>query len=113
MSQYGLISHSHPLQKKVTVTSIDHTDSPYTALADDHYISCDVSSGNITIKLPDAPEKGRIYRIKDSFGNSNLNYITIETVLATTQLDGELYKKINMNFESLSFIFNGTSWEIF
>jgi len=112
MSQYGKITDFES-ENIVNITSIDNTDSPYTALDSDYYISCDVSSGSVTIKLPDSPVIGRIYITKDSSGNSESNYITIESVSATVEIDGELSKIINMDFKSLNFIFNGQSWEIF
>jgi len=97
----------------INLTSIDNTDSPYTVLSTDCYISADVSAGTISILLPDAPSTGRVFYVKDSSGNAGANNITITTVGGVVTLDGLTSQLIISNFGSLNFIFNGTSYEVF
>lgn len=111
MSQYSRIN----LEPKniIEITSIDSADSPYVVLYADHYISCDVSSGVISVKLPDSPKTGHIFIIKDAAGNSSVNNITVTTVSGTVDIDGATSQIISMDYKSLNFIFNETSYEIF
>ncbi len=95
------------------ITALDNTDSPYTVLAADEYLSCDVSGGVLTIDLPDAPTTGRVIRIKDSGGDANTNNISVTTDGGAVTIDGETTFTMNTDFESISVIFNGTSYEVF
>lgn len=97
----------------INLTSIDDTDSPYTALSTDCYLSADVSSGVISILLPNAPTTGRVFYVKDVAGNAAANNITVTTVGGVVTIDGLTSQTIISNFGSLNFIFNGTSYEIF
>lgn len=55
----------------VTVTSIDDTDSPYTALITDQTIICDTTNGEVVVQLPAvASYIGKSWRIKRYGGNS-------------------------------------------
>lgn len=97
----------------VDITSIDNTDSPYIVLSTDEYLSCDVSLGVLTIQLPNAPTTGRVIIIKDSAGNCAANNITVTTVGGVVTIDGGTSFVMNTNYESISVIFNGTSYEVF
>lgn len=97
----------------ITITSLDNTDSPYTVLSTDVYMSCDVTSGVLTIELPDAPSTERVFYVKDAAGNSAANNITITTVGGVVTIDGATSFVMNTDFESVSLIFNGTSYEVF
>lgn len=96
-----------------TITALDNTDSPYTVLGTDQYLSCNVSAGVLTIDLPDAPATGRVFSIKDSGGNSNVNNITVTTTGGTVTIDGATTFVINSIYEAIDVIFNGTSYEVF
>jgi hypothetical protein len=96
-----------------TVTAIDNTDTPYTALSTDSYISVDASTSAITVRLPNAPLKGRVFMVKDSTGSAETNNITVTTVGGVVTIDGSTSYVINTNYNSNSFIFNGTSYEVF
>ena len=98
---------------ELNITSLDDTDSPYTVLSTDEYLSCDVSSGTLTIDLPDAPTTGRVVRIKDSTGNAATNNISVTTAGGVVTIDGVTTFTMNTNYESISVIFNGTSYEVF
>lgn len=95
------------------ITSLDNTDSPYVVLATDEYLSCDVSLGVLTIRLPDAPTTGRVIYIKDSSGNANSNNISVTTVGGVVTIDGVTTYTMNQNYQSISVIFNGSSYEVF
>lgn len=113
MSQQGLLTTDESAEIIVPITLIDNTDSPYTVLSTDYYMSCDVTSGDLTIELPNTPSNGKVFIVKDSAGNSTTNNITITTVGGNVEIDGETSRIISINFRSLNFIFNGTSYEVF
>lgn len=96
----------------LNITSLDDTDSPYTALATDYYLSCNVSAGVLTIDLPDAPTTGRVFIVKDSGGDAGANNITVTTVGGVVNIDGAATFVMNTAFEASNFIFNGTSYEV-
>lgn len=94
------------------VTALDDTDSDYTALASDYMFSCDVSGGVLTIDLPDAPDTGRTFVVKDIGGDANTNNITITTVGGVVTIDGAATFVMNTNYQSTTLIFNGTSYAV-
>jgi hypothetical protein len=94
-------------------TALDNTDSPYTILDTDYYLTCDVSSGVLTVDLPDAPPTGTVYIVKDSGGDAMTNNITVTTTGGVVNIDGATTYVMNTDYQSNSFLFNGTSWEIF
>ncbi len=96
-----------------TVTLLDDTDSPYTILTTDQYLSCDVSGGTLTVDLPDAPATGRVFSVKDSGGDAVSNNITVTTDGGAVTIDGATTFVMNSAYESVDVIFNGTSYEIF
>lgn len=57
------------------ITSIDNTDSPYTAVYDDWLILCDTTSGSITVTLPDPTNiSGKMFVVKKT---ASANSVTI------------------------------------
>lgn len=98
---------------EIPITSLDNTDSPYTVLTADKYLSCDVSLGVLTISLPNAPTTGRVIRIKDLAGNAGTNNISVTTVGGVVTIDGATTYTMNTDYQSISVIFNGTSYEVF
>lgn len=97
----------------LTYVGIAHTDSPYTVLTSDDYISCDVTSGVITAKLPNAPATGKVYIFKDKVGLAATSNITITTVGGSVDIDGATSFAMNTAYESISVIFNGSSYEVY
>ena len=97
----------------VNVTLLDNTDSIYTVLSTDYYLSCDVSADVLVIDLPDAGNAGRVVIVKDSGGDAATNNITVTTVTGTDTIDGATSFVMNTNYEAANFIDNGTSWEVF
>lgn len=100
-------------EQVVPVTLLDNTDSTYTVLTTDYYMSCNVSAGILDIDLPNAPTTGSVWIVKDSGGDAATNNITVSTVGGVVTIDGATSRVISTNYESLQFIFNGTSYEVF
>lgn len=98
---------------ELDITFLDNTDSPYVVLAADEYLSCDVSGGILTIRLPDSPTTGRVIRVKDAMGNANTNNISVTTVSGAVLIDGAATLTMNQNYQAISVIFNGSSYEVF
>lgn len=84
---------------------------PYDILSTDYYVSVDSTSAR-TIRLPNAPTTATVYVVKDRSGLAATNNITVTTVGGVVTIDGATSKTINVNYGSLSLIFNGTSYEI-
>ncbi|MFP3859268.1 MAG: hypothetical protein ACLFUW_00450 [Bacteroidales bacterium] len=95
------------------ITSLDDTDSPYTVLSGDEYLSCDVSGGTLTIEMPNSPSTGRVITVKDSGGDASSNNITVTTVGGSVTIDGSTTYVMNTDFQAARFIFNGSFYEIF
>jgi len=100
-------------EQLLTVTAIDDTDSPYDVLTTDHYLSCDVSGGILTVRMPNAPSTGKVFIVKDSGGDAATNNITVTTVGGVVTIDGATTFVMNTDFEAANFIFNGTSYEVY
>lgn len=84
------------------------TESPYTPDDTEYFLAVDEG---IEIVLPTSPDTGRVYIIKDFSGNAELNNITITSVLPDT-IDGDTSKIIEVNFGSITIIYNGIEWSI-
>jgi hypothetical protein len=97
----------------IEYVSIDHADSPYTALTTDYYISADVTAGVITINLPNAPATGRVYIVKDQVGLAPKYIISVSTPGGTVTFDGVTTFMMNTAFETAQFVFNGVGYEVF
>lgn len=98
---------------QLDITAIDDTDSPYAVLAADEYLSCNVSGGILTVQLPNTTDTGRVIRIKDSGGDANTNNISVTTPGGIVTIDGVAIYTMNVNYQAVSVIFNGSSYEIF
>jgi len=82
-------------------------DTPYAALSTDYFIGVDVA-GPSEIDLP-ASSTGTTYVIKDVAGTASTDNIT---VVATTTIDGQANAKINIDYASITLLFNGSEWNI-
>jgi hypothetical protein len=94
-------------------TSVNHAASPYTVLDTDEFLSCDVTAGVITVRLPNAPATGRSFVIKDKVGLAATSNITVTTVGGAINIDGATTFVMNTAYEAIQVIFNGTSYEVF
>jgi hypothetical protein len=98
----------------VGYTGVNKAASPYTALSTDYYLSCDVTGGTITIRLPNAPTTGRIFVVKDKVNLAGTSNITITTVGGAVNIDGATTYVLNVsNYLAVSLIFNSVSYEVF
>jgi hypothetical protein len=95
----------------LNVTFVSTT--PYVALTTDEWLAVNVTSIPITIQLPNTAPTGYIYYVKDYLGNAATNNITVTTVGGVVLLDGATSFIINSNYQEESFLFDGTSWEVF
>ncbi len=96
----------------VSYRAITNADTPYSAIATDFYISCDVSAGVITVRLPNAPVTGRSFVIKDKVGLAANSNITVTTVGGAVTIDGATTFVMNTAYQATNLVFNGTSYEI-
>jgi hypothetical protein len=84
--------------------------SPYIALPADYDI---VVTANAvvpaSIVLP-ASARGTVFVVKDGAGVANINPITVSAIAST--IDGVASAVINSPYGSLTFIYNGTEWNI-
>lgn len=105
-----IASSSSPILNYV---SVNNAASPYDALTSNLFISCDLTGGAITIRLPNAPAVGEYWIIKDRLGLANTNNITVTTVGGLLNIDGAPSYIINLAFGSAQFIFSGSAYEVF
>lgn len=82
---------------------------PYTTLATDYVILVDTSSAR-TINPMGSPATGQMYVIKDSVGSAAANNITITPT--GKNIDGAASSTINLNYGSVTIVYNGTEWSI-
>lgn len=88
--------------------SIVNKTANYTATSSDHTITCDATSGNVTITLPAASTStGRVYHIKkiDASGNS-----VIIDGNASETIDGATTQTTTVQWHTMSIQSNGTAW---
>jgi hypothetical protein len=96
-----------------SITELNNASTPYTVLSTDYFLSCDVSGGVLTIRLPNAPTTGRAFVVKDKGGNALTNNITVTTVGGTVTIDGSTSFVLNANYQAINLIFNGTVYEVY
>ena len=96
----------------INYTPVNFLASPYTVLATDYYIGCDPTGGAISLLFPDAPTTGRTFIIKDSTGQAGIHNITVTTVTGTDLFDGSTSYILNLPYQSITIVFNGTGYEV-
>jgi hypothetical protein len=96
----------------VSYTGITNASTPYTVIATDYYISCNVTAGVISVLLPNAPTTGRTFVIKDKVGLAASNNITVTTVGGVVTIDGATTFVMNTAYQAVNLVFNGTSYEL-
>jgi hypothetical protein len=85
-------------------------DSPYTATHDDQTITCDATSGNITVNLPAASSStGLVLTIKKI--DSSANTVTVDGNASET-IDDSTIQVISDQYTSITVHCNGTEWYI-
>lgn len=94
-------------------TLVTNGSSPYTVLVSDQYLGVDTSGGAVTLRLPNAPTTGRFFTIKDRTGTAAGTNITVTTAGGVVNIDGNPTYTMNVNFQAINVLFNGTSYEVF
>lgn len=97
----------------IAVTGITNADSPYTVVNTDYFIGCNTTGGAITVLLPNAPTKGTTFVIKDTFGTSNTNNITVTTVGGVVTIDGATSFVIANKRAAMNVVYDGGAYEVF
>jgi hypothetical protein len=107
----GVITISNTGGSSFTYTNVNTT--PYVVLPADQFLGVDCSGGVITVQLPNAPSTGRIFVVKDRTGSAGTNTITVTTVGGAVNIDGATSRLMILNYESLSLLFDGTTYQVF
>lgn len=82
---------------------------PYTALKTDYVILVDTSTTR-TINLIATKDNNPVYIIKDNTGSAFTNNITVSG--NGSNIDGAASVAMNINYQSLTVVWNGTQWNI-
>lgn len=70
-----------------------------------------ITGGGDTVTLPSGVNTGQTFIIKDASGSANTNNITIDTAGAET-IDGASTYTMNVNYQSVTVVFDGTNYFI-
>jgi hypothetical protein len=82
-----------------------------TVATSDHVVIVNKSSGEATtVNLPGSPTTGTEFTIKDGKGDAGSNTITVTP--AAGNIDGAATYPINVNYQSRTFVYNGTQWNV-
>lgn len=68
------------------------------------------ASESTLVTLPLAPKSGMIVIVKDMKGDADTNFVTI--VMSAGTVDGLPQFVMSNNYQSITFTFNGTEWNI-
>ena len=90
----------------VPVTLVDA--DTYVPTADEYFLGV-IYDGAVTITLP-ASITGKVYIIKDAVGDAQANPITIAATGST--IDTLATYTLNINFSSVTLVFNGIEWNV-
>jgi hypothetical protein len=82
---------------------------PYTALKTDYVIIVDTSVAR-TINLIAAKVNNPVYVIKDNVGSAATNNITVSG--NGSNIDGAASYTMNVNYQSIMIVWNGTQWNV-
>lgn len=82
---------------------------PYTTTAQDGVILVDTSAARTIIPMA-SPTAGQKHIIKDSVGTAAANNITITP--SGKNIDGAASSTMNVNYGSVTIVYNGTEWSI-
>ena len=72
---------------------------------DAEFLAVDTSSSPVTVTLPSTPTAGRVFKIKDSSGNANVNNVTI--VGNGNNIDGKTSSVISVQYGNLDLVYSG------
>lgn len=95
---------------QMAIAAIDDTDSPYTVTTADYTLTCDATSGAITVNLPAvSAHAGRVLNIKKI--DATANAITVDGDSAET-IDGSTTASITTQYENLTLQAGASEWHI-
>lgn len=80
----------------------------YTTLPSDYFLGVNVAAPS-SIILAASPPIGRVFIVKDISGDASINPIIIS---ASTTIDGVSTKILNIDYSSVTLVFNGTEWNV-
>lgn len=86
--------------------------TPYVVVNIDFFLAVDASGSPITIHMPNTTTTGRMFVVKDSLGQANLNNIVITTPGGVALFDGFTAYTINAQYQSVNLIFDGTNYQL-
>jgi hypothetical protein len=86
---------------KLVTVAITNAASPYTMLAATEYLTCDATSGAITVNLPAATGTGKVYYITKI--DSSVNAVTLDGNASET-INGSLTTTLNTQYESVRIV---------
>jgi hypothetical protein len=87
------------------------TASPVTVATSDHYVFTKLTvAGAVAVNLPSSPTTGQVFIIKDAKGDAGANNVTITPAAGT--IDGAASYVLNVNYGSVTLIYNGTEWSV-
>lgn len=89
------------------------TTTPYVVSSTDNFIGVATNLNAKTIELPNAPQTGRIFTIKDRLGQAATHNITVTTVGGSVTIDGATSVTLNTNFQSIQVLFDGSNYQVF
>jgi hypothetical protein len=84
--------------------------SPYIALPTDYNLAVTANAVVPAAVILPASPTGTVFIVKDAAGVASINSITVSAIAST--IDGAAAATIDANYGSLTFIFNGTEWNI-
>lgn len=93
--------------------NVTFADSPYTVLITDTYVSVDSSGGPVTLLFPNSALLGEPYVVKDRTGSAAANNITVTTVGGAVDFDGSATFVMDNDYQSVSIIGNGSTYELY
>jgi hypothetical protein len=82
---------------------------PYTTVPQDYLILVDTSSARSIVPLA-SPTTGQVHVIKDTVGSAAANNITVTP--SGKNIDGSASFVMNVNYGSITIVYNGSSWSI-
>jgi hypothetical protein len=102
------------ISQGVVFGAITTQTTDFTTTYNDHLILVDVTTGAapITVQLVGSPIPGQTYVIKDSTGAAATYNITVSGTVSGKTIDGATTSVINVNYGSLTLIFNNSEWNV-
>ena len=83
---------------------------PYTIAAADYVVLIDTSVARTTILPSAVTNPGRVLIIKDNVGSAATNNVTVAS--AAGNVDGAASYTMNINWQSITVVSNGTNWRV-